>query len=121
MRLLINHQTNYFYGELAQRSVQYIRMTPMPLAHQTIHRWQVMLPKVGALQKDGFGNEWVTLCRNEAPAICRCKPEVRWKLILPQSSFLTTPVCRIACLPSPPTTTCGEAMRAFTQEHLQGF
>lgn len=66
MKLQISHQTNYYYGELAQRSVQYIRMTPMQLSHQTIHRWDVMLPKVAVAQKDGFGNEWLTLSRNEA-------------------------------------------------------
>ena len=33
MKLQISHQTNYYYGELAQRSVQYIRMTPMQLPH----------------------------------------------------------------------------------------
>lgn len=122
MRLLINHQTNYFYGELAQRSVQYIRMTPMPLAHQTIHRWQVMLPKVGALQKDGFGNEWVTLCRNEAHnnLQMQARGEVE---INPATEFIpddpSVPY-RLFTIATP-LTTCGEAMRAFTQEHLQGF
>lgn len=65
MRLLITHQTNYFYEQLAMRSVQYIRMTPMQLPHQTIHRWQVMLPKVAEMQTDGFGNQWLTLSRHE--------------------------------------------------------
>ena len=65
MRLLISHQTNYFYEDLAMRSVQYIRMTPMQLPHQTIHRWQVMLPKVAEMQTDGFGNQWLTLSRHE--------------------------------------------------------
>ncbi len=65
MKLQISHQTNYFYDELAQRSVQYIRMKPLNLAHQTIHRWQVMLPKVAKSQTDGFGNEWLILSRNE--------------------------------------------------------
>ncbi len=65
MRLLISHQTNYFYEDLALRSVQYIRMTPMQLPHQTIHRWQVMLPKVAEMQTDGFGNQWLTLSRHE--------------------------------------------------------
>lgn len=66
MKLQISHQTNYYYDELAQRSVQYIRMTPMQLPHQVIHRWDVMLPKVATSQKDGFGNDWLTLSRNEA-------------------------------------------------------
>ncbi|MDO4249988.1 MAG: transglutaminase family protein [Moraxella sp.] len=65
MRLYISHQTNYFYNELAQRSVQYIRMTPMTLAHQHIEQWQVMLPKVAKGQTDGFGNQWLILSRNE--------------------------------------------------------
>lgn len=66
MKLQISHQTNYYYDELAQRSVQYIRMTPMQMPHQTIHKWDVMLPKVATNQKDGFGNAWLTLSRNEA-------------------------------------------------------
>jgi len=66
MKLQISHQTNYYYGELAQRSVQYIRMTPMQLSHQITHQWNVMLPKVANSQKDGFGNDWLTLSRNEA-------------------------------------------------------
>ena len=66
MKLQISHQTNYYYGELAQRSVQYIRMTPMQLPHQIIHEWNVMLPKVAVSQKDGFGNDWLTLSRNES-------------------------------------------------------
>ena len=65
MKLQISHQTNYYYGQQAQRSVQYIRMTPMPMPHQIIHRWNVLLPKVATSQKDGFGNEWLTLSRNE--------------------------------------------------------
>ena len=66
MKLQISHQTNYYYDELAQRSVQYIRMTPMQMPHQIIHEWNVMLPKVATSQKDGFGNDWLTLSRNEA-------------------------------------------------------
>ncbi|WP_367103166.1 transglutaminase domain-containing protein [uncultured Psychrobacter sp.] len=66
MKLQISHQTNYYYGDLAQRSVQYIRMTPMQLPHQVIHQWNVLLPKVATAQKDGFGNDWLTLSRNEA-------------------------------------------------------
>lgn len=66
MKLQISHQTNYYYDELAQRSVQYIRMTPMQLPHQIIHKWDVLLPKVATSQKDGFGNDWLTLSRNEA-------------------------------------------------------
>ncbi|MBO7951891.1 transglutaminase N-terminal domain-containing protein, partial [Pseudomonas aeruginosa] len=66
MKLQISHQTNYYYDELAHRSVQYIRMTPMQLPHQIIHQWNVMLPKVATSQKDGFGNDWLTLSRNEA-------------------------------------------------------
>ncbi len=65
MKLHINHQTNYYYKEPAQRSVQYIRMAPMHLEHQTVHEWTVMLPKLATSQKDGFGNTWFTLSRNE--------------------------------------------------------
>ncbi len=65
MKLSIDHQTNYYYKEFAQRSVQYIRMSPMALPHQIVHTWSVMLPKLATLQKDGFGNTWFTLSRNE--------------------------------------------------------
>ena len=65
MKLQISHQTNYYYKQLAQRSVQYIRMSPMNLTHQKVHEWTVMLPKLATLQKDGFGNTWFTLSRNE--------------------------------------------------------
>ena len=61
MKLQISHQTNYYYDELAHRSVQYIRMTPMQLTHQIIHQWNVMLPKVATSQKDGFGNDWLRI------------------------------------------------------------
>ena len=67
MKLQISHQTNYYYDELAQRSVQYIRITPMQMPHQTIHKWDVMLPKVATNQRDGFGNAWLTLSRNRRP------------------------------------------------------
>ncbi|WP_201532669.1 transglutaminase family protein [Psychrobacter ciconiae] len=63
--LQVSHQTNYYYGALARRSVQYIRMTPLTLDHQITHRWHVMLPKIAIVQKDGFGNELLTLSRNE--------------------------------------------------------
>lgn len=65
MTLQVSHQTNYYYGAPARRSVQYIRMTPLKLAHQLTHRWQVMLPKIAIAQKDGFGNELLTLSRSE--------------------------------------------------------
>ena len=65
MKLQITHQTNYAYTELAQSTVQYIRMTPMTLAHQTIHSWNIMLPSLAQQQRDGFGNIWLTVNRNE--------------------------------------------------------
>lgn len=122
MRLLISHQTNYFYEDLALRSVQYIRMTPMALPHQTIHRWQVMLPKVGDMQTDGFGNQWLTLSRHEphnnlqiqAFGEVEIDPNTLYIPDNPQVPY------QLFAVPTK-LTQCSEAMRAFAQPYLAPF
>lgn len=119
MKLQISHQTNYYYDELALRSVQYIRMTPMQLSHQIIHYWNVMLPKVALSQKDGFGNEWLTLSRNEshnnlqmqASGMVEINPDTQYVEDMPNVPYLLFTV---------PTslTKCNEAMREFTKPYL---
>ncbi len=120
MKLQISHQTNYYYGELAQRSVQYIRMTPMQLPHQTIHRWDVMLPKVAVSQKDGFGNDWLTLSRNEshnnlqmqASGIVEINTETERLDDMDNVPYLLFTV-------QSPLTKCSEAMREFAAPYLK--
>lgn len=65
MLLSINHQTSYQYEHMTLKSVQYIRMTPKVMPHQKVIEWQLMLPKIGYYQADGFGNQWTTLTRNQ--------------------------------------------------------
>ena len=120
MKLQISHQTNYYYGELAQRSVQYIRMTPMELSHQAIHRWDVMLPKVATGQKDGFGNHWLTLSRNEAhnnlqmqaSGIVEIDTETERLEDMKHVPYLLFTV-------QTPLTKCSETMRAFAAPYLE--
>jgi transglutaminase-like putative cysteine protease len=120
MKLQISHQTNYYYDELAQRSVQYIRMTPMTLPHQSIHEWHVMLPKVAESQKDGFGNEWLTLSRNEAhnnlqmqaSGIVEINPDTERLEDNPQVPYL------LYTVPSE-LTQCSQAMRDFAEPYLK--
>lgn len=120
MKLQISHQTNYYYDELAQRSVQYIRMTPMQLPHQVIHRWDVMLPKVATSQKDGFGNDWLTLSRNEAhnnlqmqaSGIVEINTDTERLEDMDNVPYLLFTV-------QTPLTKCSEAMREFAAPYLK--
>ncbi len=120
MKLQISHQTNYYYDELAQRSVQYIRMTPMQLPHQVIHRWDVMLPKVATSQKDGFGNDWLTLSRNEAhnnlqmqaSGIVEINTDTERLEDMDNVPYLLFTV-------QTPLTKCSEAMRLFAAPYLK--
>ncbi|WP_296405587.1 transglutaminase family protein [Psychrobacter sp.] len=120
MKLSIDHQTNYYYKELAQRSVQYIRMSPMPLAHQTIHSWSVMLPKLATLQQDGFGNTWFTLSRNEkhdnlqiqATGIVEINTQTE---SIPDSGDIPYLLFTVQT----PLTQCSQVMREFAAPYLE--
>lgn len=120
MKLQISHQTNYYYDELAHRSVQYIRMTPMQLPHQIIHQWNVMLPKVATSQKDGFGNDWLTLSRNEAhnnlqmqaSGIVEINTSTERLADMDHVPYLLFTV-------QSPLTACSEDMRAFAAPYLK--
>lgn len=120
MKLQISHQTNYYYGMQAQRSVQYIRMTPMDLPHQVIHRWNVMLPKMATSQKDGFGNQWLTLSRNEAhdnlqmqaSGVVEINTETEKTKDDGKVPYLLFTV-------QSPLTECSEAMREFAAPYLK--
>lgn len=122
MRLQISHQTNYFYNELAQRSVQYIRMTPMNLEHQTIHHWQVMLPKVARAQTDGFGNQWLILSRNEPHDNLQMQASGEVE-INPDTPYIPddTSVPYLLFAVATPLTSCSDEMREFYQPRLIGY
>ena len=56
MRLTIEHETHYRFGEPAHHSIQYLRLTPRTDSSQTVISWSVNTP--GKLKRwiDGFGN-----------------------------------------------------------------
>ena len=61
MKLVINHQTHYFYETAVKRSNQYIRLTPQSFGHQRVNSWQLASQGVCYSQLDGFGNVWSSL------------------------------------------------------------
>lgn len=120
MKLQISHQTNYYYGMQAQRSVQYIRMTPMDLPHQTIHRWNVMLPKMATGQKDGFGNHWLTLSRNEAHDNLQMQASGVVEINTDTERLKDTgEVPYLLFTVQSPLTQCSQAMREFAAPYLK--
>lgn len=122
MKLHISHQTNYFYDELAQRSVQYIRMTPMTLAHQTIHKWQVMLPKVAKVQTDGFGNQLLTLSRNEPHDNLQMQASGIVEINANTENIPDDPIVPYMLFNVPtPLTTCSAEMREFYMSLLASY
>ncbi len=46
MKLMVNHQTHYFYSDLVNSSIQYIKMTPSTNSHQCVKHWDVSVPGV---------------------------------------------------------------------------
>ncbi len=59
MRLSIQHETRYDYGEKADYSIQRLRLVPRPHDGQSIVRWDVEAPgmKTAARYRDAFGNQ----------------------------------------------------------------
>lgn len=68
MRYIIRHTTVYHYTTPANYTIQTLRLTPRPDAHQRIIRWQLHTP--GGLQPsiDAYGNQTHTLTINEPHA-----------------------------------------------------
>lgn len=56
MLLNIRHRTLYRYAQAAQRSVQYLRLTPLDDAAQRVERWTVRGPGNLSAWRDGYGN-----------------------------------------------------------------
>lgn len=60
MKLMVNHQTHYFYSDLVNSSIQYIKMTPSTNSHQCVKHWDVSVPGVREMKLDAFRNVWLT-------------------------------------------------------------
>ncbi|MCW5698551.1 MAG: transglutaminase family protein [Rhodospirillales bacterium] len=56
MRLNIYHETHYRFGEAAEHSTQYLRLTPRPDSCQHVCHWQLSTPGKVRSWTDGFGN-----------------------------------------------------------------
>jgi transglutaminase-like putative cysteine protease len=56
MRLTIEHETHYRFGQPAHHSIQYLRMTPRADSCQSLISWQVSTPGKIRRWTDGFGN-----------------------------------------------------------------
>lgn len=57
MLLSIEHDTVYRYATPFKRSTQYLRLTPVTDARQTVHRWALELPAPATRCRDPYGNE----------------------------------------------------------------
>jgi len=56
MKLSIHHETQYEYSALLRYSLQSIRLTPQPSAHQTVLHWALHVPGMLFAERDGYGN-----------------------------------------------------------------
>lgn len=56
MRLTIEHETHYRFGEPAHHSIQYLRLTPRNDSSQCVLSWSVNTPGKMKRWTDGFGN-----------------------------------------------------------------
>lgn len=56
MRLTIEHETHYRFGEPAHHSIQYLRLTPRNNSSQCVIGWSVNTPGKMKRWTDGFGN-----------------------------------------------------------------
>lgn len=79
MRLSVEHETHYRFGQSAHHSIQYLRLTPRPDACQTTLAWSVSTG--GRLRRwiDGFGNTAHVSVQNgqhdEVPVVVRGEVE----------------------------------------------
>jgi transglutaminase-like putative cysteine protease len=79
MRLTIEHETHYRFGEPAHHSIQYLRLTPRPDPCQSVIAWHVSTPGKIKRWVDGFGNTCHVSVQNgmhdELPVIVRGEVE----------------------------------------------
>jgi transglutaminase-like putative cysteine protease len=56
VRLSIHHETQYEYSAPLRYSLQSLRLTPQPSAHQTVLHWALDVPGTLYAERDGYGN-----------------------------------------------------------------
>lgn len=56
MKLSIAHETHYEYSAPLRYSLQSLRLTPQPSAHQTVLHWALDVPGTLYAERDGYGN-----------------------------------------------------------------
>ena len=56
MRLIIQHDTHYHYGDAPKHLIQLLRLTPREEAHQRVLDWRITTPGKQTAFKDAFGN-----------------------------------------------------------------
>ena len=56
MRLTIQHDTHYHYGDAPKHLIQLLRLTPREDAHQRVIEWRITTPGKQSVFKDAFGN-----------------------------------------------------------------
>lgn len=56
MRLTIQHDTHYHYGDAPKHLIQLLRLTPREDAHQRVIEWRITTPGKQSAFKDAFGN-----------------------------------------------------------------
>jgi transglutaminase-like putative cysteine protease len=57
MRLIIQHDTHYHYGDAPKHLIQLLRLTPREDAHQRVLDWRIKTPGKLAAFQDAFGNK----------------------------------------------------------------
>ena len=56
MKLMVNHQTQYYYDQDISYGTQYVRLSPQNTSRQRVMYWGVSVPGETIEQLDGFGN-----------------------------------------------------------------
>lgn len=119
MKLVINHQTHYFYETPVKRSNQYIRLTPQSFAHQVVHSWQLASQGTNYSQLDGFGNLWSSLTVSEPHNELLIMAQGEIELIEQVDKIKDDRLSPMIFMHATETTTCNEPIRAFIAQNIK--
>ncbi len=119
MKLVINHQTHYFYETPVKRSNQYIRLTPQSFAHQVVHSWQLASQGTNYSQLDGFGNLWSSLTVSEPHNELLIMAQGEIELIEQVDKIKDDRLSPMIFMHATETTTCNEPIRAFITQNIK--
>lgn len=75
MHLEIAHETVYRYATPFKRSTQYLRLTPVSDARQTVRHWQLELPAPVSRCRDAYGNELQVLTLDQPRSEIRLRAQ----------------------------------------------